>query len=172
MTTPTTKAVQEALAEAPSPEAQERHIEAIYREAVNERLDNQAEEIDDLRRTVAGVRDAFAARLFEVAEQVRILTGQVQELRESQKEAERDEYVNLRRALLVIGLTDVLSGWHHPDWFDDDRRRAAACSEFYRRYGHLTAGGRPLWSKPPEKISDKTKAEIAKALKIRAGGVT
>jgi hypothetical protein len=131
------------------------------------------ERLDKLERSYKLMDQAIERidlTIFQLTEQVRILTAQMAGVVESQ-EADESEYVrDLRRALLVVGLTEILVGWYgifgssevnnYDEW-------ETVCAEFYRRYGHLTAAGKPLWTKPPKAPSAETKAKIAKALKIR-----
>jgi hypothetical protein len=97
--------------------------------------------------------------------QIMNLTEQMAAVGESQKAAERDEYVDLRRALLVIGLTGIAREWSYRVdcvWPWDE-----LCAELYRRYGHLNAGNEALWTKPPKAPSDETKQLVAESLRRR-----
>lgn len=137
------------------------HI-ARLREAET-RLDNQAEEIEELRCNLA----ACATHVGELRWQANITNERLTHLEMQEKAADTDHYVELRRALLVIGLTEILAGWHHPELWTPQPRWETACAELHRRYGHLQVDGKPLWSKPPASPSPETRALITEALRCR-----
>lgn len=137
---------------------------------------------EDLRaeheQAIADLGERLAARLCDLESfkaqaytQVEILTAQVQELREAQKANDTDRYVELRRALLVIGLTPLVArrrfsqiadpddvfAWDQSEWNE-------VCAEFFTLYGHLIVDGKPLWASPPKPPSPETRALIAECL--------
>ena len=105
--------------------------------------------------------EAFRARvewpIQNMAEQMRAVV-------ESQKADESDVYEELRRIIKVIALTEIIVQWGPPE--QAEPRWGALCAELFYRWGHLTVGGKHLWTKPPT-VSDATKQMIAEALKRR-----
>jgi hypothetical protein len=152
--TPEVEAIREATDVSVSPEAEAEHLELI-REKV--RLFNYERRIKDLE-----------VQTFQLTEQVRILTAQMACVVGAQK-AEESEYIHeLRRAIVVIGLGDIMAEWGWDDTTPaEDWDWEPACERLFARYGHLTAGGRPLWTKPPKAPSEATKQLIAESLKRR-----
>jgi hypothetical protein len=145
-------------------EAEMRNLQMAYRAALA-RMDrfqeDQATHGDRLRTTSATTGEIYVA--------MTALKERVDGL-ESEHKAEESEYIHdLRRVLLIIGLAETIwdGGCFRPNWLWDQVDWDAECAEFYRRYGHLMAGERPLWTKPPKAPSPETKALIAESLKRR-----
>lgn len=132
-----------------------------------DRLDNQAEEIDRLRRDLA----ACASHVGELRWQAQITNERLTHLETQNRADDTDRYEKLRQIIKVIGLTEILAeeyeaqpkgvvAWTEHSW-------KVVCVELHRRYGHLQLDGKPLWSKPPAAPSPETKALIAESLRRR-----
>lgn len=138
------------------------------------------EEIEELQRALGNTRTVadgryqematkvFALERFEAEARIQImnLTEQMRAVIESQKADESELIRDLRRIIKVIGITEIIQDWLDPSGSTEWITEEALCAELYRRWGHLTAGGKRLFAKPPT-VSGTTKQMIAEALKRR-----
>jgi hypothetical protein len=119
------------------------------------------ERISDLERKVEALTSQVAQLLWQAPTWNAALT---------QKAPDTDRYVELRRALKVIGLTEILAEWTKTaplmEWDKLDKIRwPNVCAELFERYGHLQLDGKPLWAGPPKPPSPETRALIAECLR-------
>lgn len=104
------------------------------------------------------------------------LLERVDYLEAQTRDAETDRYVELRRLIKVIALTERLverGARADAEGIIIDRHDITkeewrhACAVLFERYGHLRFDGKLLWSKPPAPPSPQTKALIAESLRRR-----